>query len=110
MSQFISRWHELTGSGHNSLTLGKPASGDTVLYEELIRKDNSFLNTVKHTFSYDCKEGQEITAVLAYDKWSDNTGGYPEKESGGVGHRGVSICVTSQFNRGFHFHFVVYGK
>lgn len=110
MSHFISSWQELTGAGHNSLTLGRPTSEDVVVYEERIRKDYSFLSTVSHKFSYNCKEGEEITAVLAYDAWSDNTGGYPEKKSGGVGQTEVSVCVTSQFNRGFHFYFAVYGN
>jgi hypothetical protein len=109
MSHFIGRWHGLTESGHTR-TYGEPASGSTVLYEESIKKKSSFMGTVTHTFSYNCREEEEITAVLAYDKWSDNTGGYPEKKSGGVGCRGVSVRITSQFSQGFNFQFVVYGK
>ena len=51
-------------------------------------------------FSYNCQR-EEITAVLAYDVWSDDTEGYPERKSGGVGQDAVSIRVTSQYRRGF---------
>ena len=108
--QILGKWQELCGSGRRSLTLGTPSSQDVVLYEEQIRKGYKFLRKVSHTFSYNCRRGEEITAVLAYDMWDDGTGGDPERGYGGVGQDAVSICVTSQFNRGFHFKFIVYGK
>ena len=107
----MSSWQELTGAlSRHSLVLGSPGRNDVVLHEEVIRRESNFLSTVSHTFSYVCKAGEEITAVLAYDMWDDDTGGHPQRESGGVGQREVSISVTSQFNRGLHFHFMVYGK
>ena len=86
-----------------------PKSDDVVLYKEQVRKGQYF-GKVSHTFSYNCRSGEEITAVLAYDLWSDDTGGNPKCESGGVGQNQVTIRVTSQFGRGFHFKFIVYGK
>ena len=80
-----------------------------VLYSEDCRKGSKFLSEVKHTFSYYCKEGERITAVVAHDKWSDDTGGHPEVLSGGIGRNHVTIEVTSERNRGFHFLFKVYG-
>ena len=68
-----------------------------------------FFSKVSHMFSYNCQR-EEITAVLAYDVWSDDTEGYPERKSGGVGQDAVSIRVTSQYGRGFHFKFIVYGR
>lgn len=110
MSHFIGAWDTLTGRGHNSLTLGTPSSNDAVLYQERVRKKNIFLGRATHTFSYACKPGEEITAILAYDEWTDNTGGEAQKTDGGVGQRHVTVRITAQFNRGFHFTFVVFGK
>ena len=105
------KWTQISaGRGRHSLTLGEPNDRDQVLYQEDVRKGYEYFGKVTHTFSYTCKSGEEITAVLAYDKWSDDTGGNPEKKSGGVGQREVSIEVTSQYMRGFHFKFIVYGR
>ena len=105
------KWIQISaGRGRHSLTLGEPNDKDIVLYQEDVRKGYEYFGKVTHTFSYRCKSGEEITAVLAYDKWSDDTGGNPEKKSGGVGQKEVSIEVTSQYMRGFHFKFIVYGK
>ena len=104
-------WNQISaGRGRHSLTLGEPNDKDIVLYQEELRKGYQYFGKVSHTFSYTCKSGEEITAVLAYDRWDDDTGGYAQKKSGGVGQREVSIEVTSQYMRGFHFKFVVYGK
>ena len=104
-------WNQISaGRGRHSLTLGEPNDKDIVLYQEELRKGYEYFGKVTHTFSYTCKSGEEITAVLAYDEWSDDTGGNPEKKSGGVGEKEVSIEVTSQYMRGFHFKFIVYGK
>ena len=54
--------------------------------------------------------GEEITAVLVEDLLDDDTGGYPQLVSGGVGEQHVSIKITSQQGCGFHFEFSVYGK
>ena len=107
----LGTWRELSGEhGRHTLTLGTPSSEDVVLHEENLRKGHEFPKKVSHTFSYNRRRGEEITAVLAYDVWSDDTGGRPERKSGGVGQDSVSICVTSQYGRGFHFKFIVYGK
>ncbi len=102
----LGRWHGLSGHGRHSLTLGTPGSNDVILYQEQISKGVS----ASHTFSYNCSRGEEITAVLAYDIWSDGTGGNPKRKSGGVGQDEVSIHVTGQLFRGFHFKFIVYGN
>ena len=96
----LGTWHELSGT---------PSSQDVVLHEENLRKGHEF-SKISHTFSYNCWSGEEITAVLVYDVWDDDTGGYPERNSGGVGQDSVSICVKSKYGRGFHFKFIVYGK
>ena len=104
-------WNEIPSEhGRHNLTLGEPNAKDVVLYTDDLRKYYEYFRRVSHTFSYTCKSGEEITAVLAYDRWDDDTGGYAQKKSGGVGQREVSIEVTSQYMRGFHFKFVVYGK
>ena len=97
-------------SGQHNLKLGTPASDDIVLYTEDKPKDSKFLNTVSHTFTYQCQNGEEITAVLAEDLANDDTGGNAELVDGGVGKELVSIKITSQRNCGFHFKFTVYGK
>ena len=103
-------WNELfRGNGRHTLKLGMRGDNDEVLYSERCRKKAEFLGVVKHTFSYDCGKGERITAVIAYDEWSDDTGGDPEVLSGGVGRDHVTIKVTSERNRGFHFLFEVYG-
>ena len=106
----LGKWENLVGQGHNSLTLGRPSNKDIVLYQERIRMDYQLIGVATHTFEYTCKEGERITAVLAYDEWGDNTGGTPKKKSGGVGHQEVTIEITAQLLRGFHFKFVVYGR
>lgn len=104
-------WNKLSakGTGCHTLSLGKPDKKDAILYEEDFRKGSEFLSTVMHTFSYNCKEGERITAIIARDKWTDDTGGNPELVSGGVGQNNVTVQITSRFGRGFHFHFIVYG-
>lgn len=104
-------WDELPDEkGRHTITLGRPSSDDIVLHDEPVRKGHEFFGKVSHTFIYNCQSGEEITAVLAYDKWSDNTGGWAERRSGGVRQDSVSIRVNSQYGRGFHFKFIVYGK
>ena len=95
--------------GRDNLTIGPPNAKDVVLYSHHERKQNG-IGWVSHTFSYTCKPGEEITAVLAYDMWDDGTGGNPKLKSGGVGEKEVSIEVTSQLMRGFHHKVIVYGK
>ena len=75
-----------------------------------MRRGDKFLERVSGTFFYQCRKGEEITAVLAEDRWDDDTGGSAERVSGGVGQQHVEIKVTSQWSRGFHFKFYVYGK
>ncbi len=107
----IDKWQSISsGHGRHNLILGTPKSSDVVLYQEQVRKGHEYFGKASHTFSYNCGSGEEITAVLAYDLWSDDTGGNPTRESGGVGRNEVTIRVTSQFGRGFHFKFIVYGK
>ena len=107
----VGTWHELSGEHRrHTLTLGTPSSQDVVLHEENLRKGHEFSKKISHTFSYNCRSGEEITAVLVYDVWDDDTGGCPERNSGGVGQDSVSICVKSKYGRGFHFKFIVYGK
>ena len=109
--KIVGKWQEITaGRGRHTLRSGTPRSGDVVLFEEQLRKGSKLFSTVSHTFSYDCRHGEEITAVVAYDLWSDDTGGDPDIVSGGVGSSRVSVRVTSQTNRGFHFKVIVYGK
>ena len=98
------------GRGRHTLSLNKPGPEDVLLYEEEFRKGSSFMSTVEHTFSYRASSNEEITSVVAEDQWSDDTGGNPEVVSGGVGYREVKIKVKSQKNRGFNFHFYVFGK
>lgn len=98
------------GNGRHTLLLNKPSQGDVILYEEKLRKGASSLSTVTYEFSYTRKGNEEITSVVAYDEWSDDTGGDPEVVRGGVGQNGVVIKITSKFCRGFHFKFIVYGK
>lgn len=104
-------WPEIPKmNGRHNLSLGEPSSTDKVLYQSEMKKEYSLLGHASHTFSYVCKKGEKITAVVAFDKWDDDTGGNPKLESGGVGCKDVSITVTSCFSRGFHHDFVVYGK
>ena len=108
----IDGWNKIAskGTGSHTLSVGKPGKSDVVLYEEDYRKGSEFLSSVQHTFSYNCQGGERITAVVARDMWTDDTGGTPELVSGGVGQNAVSVQVTSRFSRGFHFKFVVYGS
>ena len=97
-------------SGRHNLELGIPGSNDVILHTEQKRKSNVLFGTVSHTFSYHCKSGEQITAVVARDMWDDDTGGDPELVNGGVGQPHVSIQVTSRWSRGFDFRFTVFGK
>ena len=107
----VGTWHELSGEHRrHTLTLGTPSSQDVVLHEENLRKSHEFPKKVSHTFSYNCRSGEEITAVLAYDVWHDDTRGWAERRSGGVRQNSVSIRVNSQYRRGFHFKFIAYGN
>ena len=99
----------LGGEGQHTLKLGEPGPDDIILYQEKYRKGDKVLSKVRHTFTYTAKDNEEITAVSAEDQWLDDTGGNPLLISGGVGQREVTIQITSQRNRGFHFHFYVYG-
>ena len=99
----------MAGKGQHTLKLGSRHPGDTELYSQEVRKGDKFFSTVSHTFHYRARDNEEITAVVAEDQWWDDTGGIPVLVSGGVGQREVTIELTSQRNRGFHFHFYVYG-
>jgi len=99
----------MAGKGQHTLKLGSRHPGDTELYSQEVRKRDIFFSTVSHTFHYRARDNEEITAVVTKDQWSDDTGGIAVLVSGGVGQREVTIEVTSQRNRGFHFHFYVYG-
>lgn len=105
-------WNKVStgGRGQHTLRLSEPGSGDVLLYKEEFRKGDKFMSTVEHTFSYRASGNEKITAVVAEDQWTDDTGGNPEVVSGGVGCSQVSIKVKSQYNRGFNFHFYVFGK
>ena len=94
--------------GRHNFTLGAPQAKMLSCTRKNFVKVMKFFSKVSHMFSCNCHRGEEITAVLAYDVWSDDTGGYPERKSGGVGQDAVSIRVTSQYRRGFHFKFIVY--
>ena len=96
--------------GRHNLECSRPGRDDIILNSKKIRKGGSFMATVSETYSYRCEQGYIITAVLAEDQWDDDTGGNPELVSGGVDQRHVEIKVTSQWSRGFHFKFIVYGK
>ena len=104
----IGRWEKMCGGGRHSLTVGAPGENDFVLDQSDVPKPDRFLQRVSHKYSYR-ESGMVITAILAYDKWDDNTGGSPEIVGGGVNEDNVEILVTSILNRGFHFKFVVYG-
>ena len=91
------------------MTEGKPRIGDKILYYKDIRKGSKLFNYQTETFSYTAGNN-EITSVVAYDVWSDDTGGNAEIVSGGVGCSRVTVKVTSELNRGFHFEFYVFGK
>ena len=97
------------GPRHHTMKLGSRRPGDIQLYSEKVRKGDEFLSIVSHTFTYTARDNEEITHVVAEDQWTDDTGGNPEIVSGGVGHEEVTIRVSSIRNRGFDFHFYVYG-
>ena len=105
-------WNKVSVGGHgrHTLRLNEPGTGDEILYKEECRKGDKFMSVVEHTFRYQAKSNEEITAVVAEDQWSDDTGGNAEVVSGGVGCREVKIRVRSRKNRGFNFHFYVFGK
>ena len=65
------------GIGRHTLMLNKPSQGDVILYEEKFRKGSNLLSSVTHKFSNTRKGNEEITSVVAYDEWSDDTGGNP---------------------------------
>ena len=94
-------------------SLGK--SDDVILYKEEVHKEWE-IGKASHIFTYSCAKGERITAAIAYDLWSDGTGGYPELLSRStrvtvvMGKDAIAVEVKSQLLRGFHFQFVVYGK
>ena len=91
-----------------TLSIGTPGDDDEILYEEDFRKGSKFLSKVKHKYKYTCKSGERITAIVAQDRWSDDTGGNPKLVSGGPGYSHVEVEVTSQMGHEFHFR-LVYG-
>ncbi|XP_066925408.1 probable salivary secreted peptide [Clytia hemisphaerica] len=106
----LGKWQELSaGNGRHNLTLGNPGKNDVILYEEKVRKGSS-MSHVTHEFEYQKNSGERITSVLAYDEWSDDTGGDAQRISGGVNQDHVTIKIKSRFMRGFHFKFIVYGQ
>jgi len=99
----------LGGHGRHTLREGRHGPDDIILYRTEKRKGDEWWAKVSHTFSYTARDDEVITEVLAEDQWDDDTGGNPELISGGVGCREVTVKVTSRVNRGFKFHFYVYG-
>ena len=105
-------WDKIStsGRGRHTLRVNEPGPGDVLLRVEKLRKGDKFMSTVDHTFRYSAKNNEQITAVVAEDQWSDDTGGDAEVTHGGVGCSSVEVKVISRFSRGFHFHFYVFGK
>lgn len=92
---------------HN-LEAGKREPGDTLLYKEEKRRDFKWLDYVSEVYEH-CGD-DTITAVVAEDNWSDDTGGDPKIIRGGPGHKYVAVKVTSKISRGFNHTVYVYGK
>ena len=110
-SNMFSNWNEYSKFKEHvrhTRAYGRPCDSDVILYEEVAHKVWE-IGKASHIFTYSCEKGEKITAAIAYDLWSDGTGGYPELLSGGIGEKTISFEVKSQLLRGFHHQFVVYG-
>lgn len=97
-----------SGTGRHNLIVGKAQAGDILLHQEQKRPGYKMLGRVTHVFEY--SGDKVITAVVARDNWTDDTGGDPEILTGGPGHKHVKVKVTSQYMRGFDHTVYVYGK
>lgn len=98
------------GNKHHHLTLGKPKTGDKLLYQERAHPSALPQEQRTHVFEYHCRGEELITAVEAKDSWGDNYGGTPQILSGGPDQRHVKVKVTSRMGKGFDFTVSVYGK
>lgn len=98
----------LKGTGSHDLVIGKVEPGDILLHQEQKRPGCSLFSRVTHEFKY--RGDKLITAVVAKDNWSDDTGGDPQVISGGLGQTHVTVKVTSEPLRGFNHTIYVYGK
>ncbi|XP_069694667.1 probable salivary secreted peptide [Periplaneta americana] len=81
--------------------------GDRILVDSSVAKTSRFLKKVSDTVKY--SGGATVTCVEAIDGWDDGTGGYAEITDGGLGQKKVTVKITSQNSRGFHFFVKVYG-
>ena len=112
-SDVFSNWEKHSKFDENcrhTRAFGKPGKNNEILYEKRVRKQSEgVFGKASHTFTYSCAKGERITAAIAYDEWDDGTGGYPELQDGGIGEKTITVEVTSQYLRGFHHQFVVYG-
>ena len=97
----------MNGNGPHNLVVGKREDGDTLLHHEQ-KSSAPGVTTVSHDYQY--SGDTTITAVEAIDNWNDGTGGNPEIISGGVGHKNVTVRVTSRHLRGFDHTVYVYGE
>ena len=97
----------MNGNGPHNLVEGIREDGDTLLYRKQKSSAPGF-GTVSHEYQY--IGDTRITAVEAIDNRNDGTGGDPEIISGGVGHKNVTVRVTSRHFRGFDHTVYVYGE
>ena len=96
-----------SGKERHNLVVGKLGPGDILLHEEQKCQGWGF-GYVSHIYRYN--GDNTITAVVARDKWDDDTGGDPKIIDGGLGQKHVEVKVTSRFGRGFDHTVYVYGK
>ena len=92
--------------GQHNLEKGEREAGDTLLY----RKRVGFQTFRYVPEIYEHCGDYTITAVVAEDNWSNDTGGDPEIVDGGPGFKHVTVKVTSKISRGFDHTVYVYGK
>ena len=95
------------GNGPHNLVVGNREDGDILLHQEQKSSAPGF-GTVFHDYQY--SGDTRITAVEAKDNWNDGRGGDPQIISGGVGHKSVTVRVTSRLVTGFDHTVYVYGK
>jgi hypothetical protein len=93
----------------NHLVLGFPAVQDVILYYEEFRSPGTF-GVLQYKFCYATKKDETITSAFVLDVMCRETGGVPNRVSGGIGKDHVAVMVSSRWFHGLHNRFIVFGR
>jgi hypothetical protein len=116
-SELLEIWRGLTDDGQggrrHNLIVGEVQVGDNVLFNMKCQRSCVLLGHQGEIVRFPTigmKNVKEISSVIVYDEWDDDTGGEARIIMGGIGADYVEIQLSSRFMRGYSFTITIFGK